>query len=891
VNGRAREWVQRALSLVRRRELDDDLGDELAAHVEMAVEDNLRAGMSPQEARRRALVRLGGIEPTKERHRDARGLPALESVLQDVRHACRALRRSRGFSAAAVAILALGIGGNAAVFGLVDAVLLRPLPFPEPDRLVVLWEDFSATGAHGGLARVEPAPANYVEWKARSRSFAGMAALERRIYNLTGTGEPEKLVGVRATGNLFSLLGMRPVVGRTLTPRDDAADSTPVVAVAEGLWRQRFAADPDLVGRSIRLNGLPHTVVGVVPGDFRFPDRGVAIWVPAAFTAEELASHGAHWYVVARLEPGTSPREAQAEMTAIARRLEQERPDSNAGVGVTVTALHDQLAGGARPALLLLLGAVGIVLLITCANLASLLLARGTSRRKEIAVRQALGACPARVARQVLTESAVLAAVGLVLALALCTVSLDYLAALVPDTLPQGVRPRLDWTVLCFTAGVAVVTVLLFGAVPALAASRLGPGEVLKSGTGRGSATGGSGRLRRALVVGEITSTVVLLVAAGLLLRSYAEVLAVDPGFQPRNLLVGETVLPPVRYSAQPSRTAFYRGVLERVHRIPGVAAAGYVNYPPLTLKEGRGYLTIEGQPPPPLEHRARQVVSWRVSSPRYLVALGVPLVRGRHLGERDGPDAPPAVVVNEAMARLHWPDGDPVGRRIKLGRLQSPSPWCTIVGVVGDVRQMGLEVPPEPEVYFSLDQPTGATPFFWPQHLIVRTHGDPSALVPALRRAVWEVDPDQPVSNVRSMSQILDAETSSRSTHMALIGTFAALAVLLASVGLYGVLSYDVAQRTSEIGVRMALGARRSDVVSAVIRSALLLALGGIALGLAAALGLTRLLASVLFGVGPSDPVTFAAVPVLLLIVAVLATYVPARRAASIDPVASLRE
>ncbi len=876
MNGQARELVERVLSLFRRRQLDDDLSEELAAHLHMAVEDNIRAGMSPQEARRRAMVRLGGIEPTKELHRDARGLPSLESVAQDVRYACRSLRRSIGFSTVVVAILAFGIGGNTAIFSLVNAVLLRPLPFREPDRLVVLWEEFSATGALGGLTRVEPAPANYVEWKARSRSFAETAALERRIYNLTGEGEPEKLVGLRATANLFSLLGMLPVIGRTLSPQDEGPDADPVVVVAESFWRRRFGADPGLVGRSIRLNGLAHTVVGVVPGAFQFPDKDAILWVAASFTPEELASRGAHWYVVARLNPGIPLSQAQVEMTTIAQRLEEEHPDSNAGIGVTVTTLHEQLARDARPALLILLGAVGIVLLITCANVASLLLARGASRQKELALRRALGAGRGRVVRQVLTEGVVLASLGVVLGVALCTASFEYLARLIPETFPQGTRPQLDWMVLSFTAGVALLTVLLFGAGPSVAAARVGLGEVLKKGAGRGIAAAGSGRLRHALVVGEITLTVVLLVAAGLLVRSYAEVLTVDPGFHPRNLLVVETILPSAKYAARPSRTAFYREVLERVHALPGVAAAGYVNYPPLTLKEGRGYLTIEGQPPPPLEQRARQVVSWRVASPRYLSALGVPLIRGRHLDERDSPDAPPAVVINQAMARLHWADGDPIGRRVKLGRAQSPNPWCTIVGVVGDVRQMGLEVAAEPEIYFSLDQPSGATPFFWPQHLVVRTHGDPLALVPALRRAVWDVDPDQPVSNIRSMSQIFDAELSNRNTQMTLVGSFAALALLLASVGLYGVLSYDVAQRTSEIGVRMALGAQRAEVIGSIIGRALQLAVVGIALGLAGALALTRVLSSVLFGIAPTDPATFAAVPTLLLVVAVLAPTFP---------------
>lgn len=890
MRGRVRELAQRVLSLFRGRRLDEDLAEELAAHLDMAVAEDVRAGMSPQEARRRALVRLGGVERTRALHREARGLPLFETLVQDARHALRALRRSPSFAAVAVGILALGIGGNAAIFSLVSAVLLRPLPLRDPDRLVVLWAELSVAGAPGGPIRVEPAPGDYTEWKARSRSFAGLAALERRVYNLTGEGEPEKLVGLRVTGNLFELLGLRPLAGRTLLPRDEGPDSGPVAVVAESLWRRRFGADPGLVGRSITLGGLPHTVVGVVPGHFRFPDQEGTVWVPASFTPAELASRGAHWYVVGRLAAGISPRQADAEMKAIAQRLARERPDTNAGVGATVTGLHAQLARDVRPALLILLGAVATVLLIACANVANLLLARGAARQKEFALRRALGAGRGRIVRQVLTESLVLAALGVGVGMALCAASFDHLAALIPGTFPEGTGPRLDWRVLGFTAGTALVTVVLSAAAPAVVASRHGLVEALKQGPGRGAVSVAGGRLRPALVVGEISLTVVLLAGAGLLMRSYVRALDVDPGFDPRNLVVAETVLAPARYGERPSRTAFYHEVLERVNALPGVVAAGYVNYPPLTLKEGRGLLAIEGQPPPPPEQRARHVVSWRVVSPRYLAALGVPLIRGRHLDERDGPDAPPAVVVNAAMSRLHWPDGDPIGRRLKLGRAGGSNPWCTVVGVVGDVRQMGLDVPAEPEVYFSLDQPTGASPFFWPQHLVVRTQGDPLGLASALRRVVWEVDPDQPVSNLRRMSDIFDGELSHRSTQAALVGAFAALALALAAVGLYGVLSYDVARRTSEIGVRMALGAQRADVVGSVVGRALLLAAAGISLGVAGALALSRALASLLFGVGPADPVTFVAVPAAVLAVALLAAYVPARRAASIDPILALR-
>jgi putative ABC transport system permease protein len=883
----AATW-RRVASLFRRRRLEADLGEELAVHVEMAIEDNVRRGMAPAEARRQAMIALGGLESAKELHREARGLPTLESVAQDFRYACRTLRRSPGFTFLAVTILALGIGANTAIFSLVSAVLLRPLPFPEPERLVLLWDDFSARGAP---PRVEPTPADYAAWKEQSRSFADMAGLVTGTYNLTGDGDPEKLSGVRTTANLFAVLGMQPLLGRTLEPYDDEPAAAPVVVVNEQLWRSRFGGDPGLVGRSILLNGQAHTVVGVVPADFQYPERHAAVWVPAKFTSEELALRQAYMmHVIARLAPGVTTSQAQAEMTTIARRLAREYPSTNADVGVVVTPAHGHLTRNVRPALFLLLGAVGLVLLIACSNVANLLLARGAGRRKELALRAAIGAGRARVVRLLLTESAVLACLGVAVGVALSTVSFAYLARLVPSGLAAGASPSLDWRVLAVTAGVVVLMVLGFGAVPAMAATRLDLDAALAEGTGRGTATPVSRRLRSALVVAEMTLTFVLLVAAGLLLRSYANVLSVDPGFSPRNLLLAETVLSSSRYARFEDRMAFCERVLERVTTLPGVASAGFVSYPPLLFKGGRIYVTIEGRPEPRPEDFVRHVISDRTVSAGYLQALGVPLIRGRHLDDRDGSGAPPVVIINQSMAALHWPDGDPIGQRIRIGGVPPSDVWFTIVGVVGDVRQMGLDVAPEPELYLSIRQLAVAPPFFWPQYLTVRTEGDPLALAGAVRDAVWDVDPEQPVSNVRSMSQVFEDELLSRNTQMTLVGAFAVLALVLAAVGLYGVLSYTVAQRSAEIGLRMALGAQRGDVVTGIVRGALSLAAAGLVLGLAGAWALTRLLTSQLFSVSPTDPATFVAASLLLVVVTVLASYVPGRRAAGVDPVSVLK-
>jgi putative ABC transport system permease protein len=805
----------------------------------------------------------------------------IESLRQDVRHAVRTLRRSPGFTLVAVLILALGIGANTAIFSLTSAVLLRPLPFPDPDRLVVLSEDFTAVG---GPARLSPGWSDFVEWNRRSRSVDSMAALADVSFNLTGDGEPEHVGTSLATPNLFSVLGTQPLLGRAFAPGDEGSRASAVVVISEGLWLRRFGGDPGVIGRPIVLDGSSHTVIGVVASDFRFPDDNV-IWLPAS--EEELAAQGSV-SVVARLAAGMTPAQAQAEMTTIAKALEQERGVSDSGIRITVAGLRGYLARDARPTVLMLLGAVALVLLITCANVANLLLARGATRAKELALRRALGAAHGRMVRQLLTESAVLAVGGVLVGIALAMSSFGYLTRLVPRDFPPGTSLDLDWRVLLFTVGLTLATVLLFGAGPALTAARLDLVDALKS-AGR-NVTPRRGRLRDALVVVEITLTVVLLAAGGLLFRSYSAVLSVDPGFAPQNLLIAQTFPSQTRYVDAAARSAFYRGVLERVRALPGVTAAGYVNYPPLMMQGGRFGFAIEGRPDPLPGDLLLYRASARAVSADYLSTLGVPLIGGRRFDERDSREAPRSVIINEAMARRHWPDRDPLGARLKLGDARSDSPWFTVVGVVGDIRQMGLDVPPEPEMYFSLEQPPYNWGFLWPRHLVVRTERDPLAFAAEVRSAIWEVDANQAISWIRPMTEVVDTELTTRNTQLTLIGAFAALALLLASIGLYGVLSYAVAQRTAEIGVRMALGAPRANVVRSVVLSALLLAVVGIGLGVAGALGVTRLLASFLFGVSPTDPATFSGVAAVVAIVSVCASYLPARRAASVDPVSVLR-
>jgi predicted permease len=809
----------------------------------------------------------------------------LETLGSDVRYAARTLHRAPGFTALAVLIIALGIGANTAIFSLVSAVLLKPLPFVEPDELVFLWEDASAVG---GPPAVNLAPATYVDWQERSRSFEDMAAFDGVTYNLTGDGEPARLSALRTMPNLLSILGMQALVGRTFAP-GEVAESSPVVVLSESSWIGRFGADPGIVGRELVLDGSRYTVIGVVPSDFRFPAESVDVFMPTAFTPQELAQRSNYFlFAVARLAPGVTPAAAQSELSGITGALATEIPELR-GRGATVATLREQLAREARPTLLVLLGAVGVLLLIACANLANLLLARSAGRNSELALRKALGADGGRVMRQLLTEAGVLAAAGVVLGLALAISASYYLVRLVPNTFPEGTAPDIDWRVLAFTASVSLGTILLFAAGPAWMGARGNLNATLKKGAGRGNAARAH-RLRNTLVVAEISLTVVLLTAAGLLLRSYVAVLESDPGFDPDGLLIAETVLPSPKYDDFGSRRAFYERVLGEVRALPGVSNAGYVNYAPLTFLGGRLAVTIEGRAPPTPETVTQNIVSDRVVTPGYLETLGLPLTSGRRFDERDIDAAARTVMINESMAAKYWPNENAVGKRFRTG-LGDAAPWLTVIGVVGDVRQMGLDVAPEPELYLPASPVVSNAPFFRPQQLLVRTSTEPLALANAVRDAIWRVDSDQPVSSVRSFTDIFDAEVASRNTQLTLVGAFAVLALVLAAVGLYGVLSYTVAERRREIGLRMALGAERGVVARRVLAGALGLACLGLVVGVGGALALGGLLESFLFEVRTIDPLTFVLASALLLLVSAVASYVPARRAATVDPMAALRD
>jgi putative ABC transport system permease protein len=796
---------------------------------------------------------------------------------RDLRHGARSLARTPGFTIVAVAVLALGIGATSAIFSLVSAVWLKPLPFADAERVVSL-----------GLVRragpsTEVTPGHYDDWRQRSQSFEEITLIESISGNLTGDGgEPERLFGLRSTANLFATIGMAPLVGRTFQADDGPAES---VVISEGLWLRRFGGDPAIVGSTITLDGSARTVIGVVPRDFRFPYREQDFYIAAVFPAEVLAQRGNYsWYVVAKLRPDVSLETARAELGAVAATLEMEAPNTGRGAAVAVVPLRDFFARSVTPTFMALLGAVALVLLIACANVANLLLARATVRQKELAIRKALGAAGSRVVRQLLVESALLAGLGAVVGLALAAASFGYLTRLLPANLPASTTLVLDWRVLALTIGAALATVLLFGAGPAVAAVRRDAGGALGRAVGVRGARGR--RVRSGLLVVEIALTVVLLAGAGLLLRSYRAVLAVDPGFDAAGLVVLGTVLPASRYTEGAARDAFYQRVLERVRQLPGVESAGYTNFAPLVVKGGSSVTFVEGRPRPEPSEMPRTIASDRAVSPGYLETIGVPLLRGRFIDERDVRSAPKVALVNETMAQSHWPGEDPLGQRFTMGA--GGDRVYTVVGIVGDVRSAGLDRPAGPELYVPLDQID--IQFMWPANLVIRAAGDPLVLVPALRRAIAEVDPTQPVSNVSAMSAVLDFELANRNTQLTLTSAFALLAIVLAGVGLYGTLSYTVSQSANEIGLRMALGARQGTVVGAVVRSALGTTAVGIAVGLIAAFALTRTIASFLYGVSPTDPATAAGAAGLLLAVAVLAAFVPARRAANVDPMTALR-
>jgi putative ABC transport system permease protein len=805
----------------------------------------------------------------------------MENLLKDIRYGLRMIVKSPGFTIVAVLALALGIGANTAIFSVVNSVLLRALPFEQQEQLVQVW----GTHVKRGTAKNPASYPDFADFRDQNQVFAHMAAYTQSVAILTGVDAPEQLSGVTASGDLFAVLGARPLSGRAFTREDEQPNSPRVAVISYGLWQRRFAANPQLVGRQITLDGVSRTVVGIMPQDFAFPleAQKTEYWITLDPTTETNKERGAHYLgVIARLKPGVSLTQAQAEMSTIAGRLEQQYPERNVGRGVMLISMYEQVVGDIRPALLILLGAVGFVLLIACANVANLLLARAASRQKEIAIRSALGANRARIMRQLLTESVLLSVIGGLLGLLLALWGLDLLVTLMPADLPRVKEISLDGRVLSFTLVVSAMTGLIFGLAPALQASRQDLNESLKEGS-RGSSEGiGRNRIRSLLVVSQVALSLVLLIGAGLLIRSFKQLHDVHPGFDPQRVLTANVALPDAKYHEDARMAAFFDQALQNASSVPGLEAVGAVSPLPLSGEMAQNLLTVEGRPP--VSPGERNITNSRTISADYFRVMGIPLIKGRVFNERDGKDAPRVVVINETLARKYFPGEEPLGKRINV-TIASDN-VAEIVGVVGDVKHMSLDKESGPEAYFSYKQ----IPFPY-MTLVARSKSDtPSSLAAGLRQAVERVDSDQPLSDVRTMEQLLADSLARRRFNMLLLGLFSAVALLLAAVGIFGVMNYSVAQRTHEIGIRMALGAQTGDVLKMVVSQGMILTFIGVVLGLGAAFLVTRFMSGLLYGVTATDPLTFAAVALVLSLVALLAIIIPARRATKVDPMIALR-
>jgi putative ABC transport system permease protein len=807
----------------------------------------------------------------------------MKTLLQDLHYGLRMLRKNPGFTLVAVVALALGIGANSAIFSVVNSLLLRPLPFEQPDRLVQVWESSAKLGRN----EIPASFPNFADWRDQNHVFEQTVAYSDWSFNLTGAAEPERIRGAIVSPAFFSTLGIKPILGRTLLPDEDQPGKDLSVVISRKLWQRRFNSDPNVVGKTIDLNGKNFAVVGVAAGAADLPGLSddTELWAPVSQGFGFTNRRGHYLNVIARLKPGVGLDQARAEMSRIAAALSRQYPEANADRGVRLVPLQEQVVGDVRLALLVLLGAVVFVLLIASTNVANMLLARAASRRKEIAIRTALGAGRWRLVRQLLTESLLLSLVGGTLGLLLALWGVDLLVAFGPSDLPRVKEVAVDGRVLAFTFAVSVLTGLVFGLMPALQSSRPELNETLKEG-GR-SATGGAARrrVRSSLVVAEVALSLVLLIGAGLLLKSFFRLRAVNPGFNPHGVLTMQIDLSGPNYQKGSQLTAFRDQLLERVEALPGVEAAATASAVPVAPDANfwRLSFAIEGQTPDPAN---RLIAYYNGISPDYFRVMQIPLLRGRAFDEHDMRNAPGVVIVNETLARTYFPGSDPIGRRITLND-ENPKEedWATIVGVVKDTKPRELSGEPVAEMYMPYAQQPEPN-----MALMIRTAGRPDAVAAAVRREVLAIDHDQPVYGVRTLPAVMSEAVATPRFRTYLLGVFAALALVLAVVGIYGVMSYAVTQRTHEFGIRMALGARGKDVLKLVVGHGMALALAGVLIGLAASFALTRVMAGLLYGVTPTDPLTFASLSLLLVAVALLACLVPARRAAKVDPVVALR-
>jgi putative ABC transport system permease protein len=872
----------RLRGLVRRDRVIDDIQAEMRSHVDLATEANIRRGMTPDAARRAAMQTFGNLSEMTEIAYEVRGGGMLDTLWQDLRFGARTLFRNPGFAAVAILTVALGTGATSAVFSFVYAVVLRPLPYHEPERLLSVAEH--RNGSDMGLT----AP-DYLDWRANTKSLEHLAATAGATVNLTGRGEPERVVAARVSANYFETLGVQPALGRGFLWADEPHGAPRTVVLGDGLWRRRFDADPGIVGQTIAINGESHTVAGIMPPQLSLRATGAQLWLPLNLTTQELQATGAHFLgAIGRMRPGITAAQAEADLAGIAKGLETVRPQSNGNVTARVRSLHETVVAQVRDSAFILFGAVSFVLLIACANVANLLLARATRRRHEIGVRAALGASRPRIARQLLTESAVIGLAGGVVGLALAYWSAGLLRGILPADIPRLQQTRVDAIVFAFTFGVSLLASLLVGVAPALKASRPDMQQVLREES-RSSGGVRRRRLSRTIATAEIALALVLLVAAGLLLRSFVRLQQVDLGFSPANLLTVRMALPQARYGSAPQVAAFYQELDERVRREPGVTTAAIASHAPLA---GSGFnisMTIERRPRP-ARVEDLPMVFLRFVSPDYFPTLGIRVARGRNFNSADRANAPAVAIVNETAARRYWPDADPLGSRFRLD--DDREGVVEVVGVVPDVKHFGLAQSTEPEVFVPLPQTT-AMHWQWLQRsmlVLARTSGDPEAAAGVIRHAVWTIDDQLPLYNLRSMEQLRAESSGGGRIGLALVGTFAAIAVVLAAIGVYGVMAFVVGERSREISIRLALGANPHDVLRMILRDGAWLTAAGVFFGLTGAFVLTGMMQALLFETPVTDPVTFATVATVIAIVAMLACFVPARRATRVDPLSAFR-
>jgi predicted permease len=870
----------------RRKHRENDLDRELRSHLDLETEEQRELGLSSEDARYAAQRALGNTTLVKEDVRAAWGWTWLETVGNDLRYATRILRKDPAFTAAVVLTLALGIGANTAIFTVCEAVLLKPLPYPDPDRIVMLWESWKQALPGETLGRV--APANFVDWREQSRSFSEMAAIDPNpTFVLTGQGEPARLTGAGVSSNFFSLLGARISHGRDFLKEEDRPGHDRVAILSHGTWRDRFGGQAGMPGKHITLNDISYTVVGVLPREFELVSKAsdfeardqFDVWVPLALDPEKLKRNTHFLRVFARLKPGATLTQAQAELNLVAANLALQFPEWNKNSGIAGIPLIQQVTTNVRTALGTLLGSVGLVLLIACANVASLLLGRAAARQKEMALRVALGASRRRLGQQLLTESLLLASVGGLMGLSLASAAIRVVSPYLPADLPRASGIAVDARVLVFTGLISLATGILFGLAPMFQAQRVNANEALKQSAR--IAGGMPSRMRSGLVVGQMAIALVLLIGAGLMARSLWTLLRVSPGFRTEHILTARLSLSRSRYPDARRVAAFQHELLERVRDAPGVQSAGLAAYLPMSGTDNGWGFVIEGRPA--LRTGEYNLAKYRPVSAGYFETIGIPLLRGRGLVAADDADAPLVVVINDSLARRYWGQENPVGQRLQFG----PPTWRTVIGVVGDVRHEGLDAESKPEMYVPFAQAPNNEAR---TTVVIRTVVDPAAVAVALRNAVSSVDAAVPLDQVGTMEKLVSASVGQPRFRTVLLAIFSIVALVIASIGIYGVMNYLVIQRTSEFGVRLAVGATEGDVLRLVLGRASVLIVAGLCLGLLGSVVLARLIASLLYGVKPLDWVTFAAVSLLLSAVALFASYIPARRATRIDPMVALR-